>query len=355
MARKRGQNEGSIYQRKDGLWVAAISTPEGRKVRYAKTRALAAQKLQELQAQAAGGLPEARRDITVEALCTEWLEHMRSAWKPRTYEGNAGMVRLHIVPVLGSVRLADLTAHRVQVWVRGLGKRRLAGHCRATLRSACELAVRWGWLVRNPVDLTTAQAGERRRYPEVSLEQARAILAAVEGCDDYPVVCLLLGCGLRISEALGLRWQDWDAGRSVLHVAGQLSQEGGHESTKTRSGNRLVSVPSWVGTALADLKVGKPSEFIFGGRTRGAVYQSVKKRLAAAGIEGVRLHDLRHAYASLLIDAGVPITGVSAALGHASAAITMGVYAHKLAGVDTRTAAALEAVKPQKQPLEKDC
>lgn len=54
MARKRGQGEGSIFQRGDGQWVAAISTPEGRKVRYAKTRQLAAQKLQEMQQAAAG-------------------------------------------------------------------------------------------------------------------------------------------------------------------------------------------------------------------------------------------------------------------------------------------------------------
>ena len=289
-------------------------------------------------------MPEARRDITVSHLCTEWLEHMKGGWKPRTYQGNESMVRLHITPALGTIRLADLTAHRVQVWIRSLGRRRLAGHCRTTLRAACELAIRWGWLVRNPVDLTSAQAPTKRTHPEVSIEQARAILAAVEGSVDYPVVCLLLGCGLRISEALGLRWQDFDAGQRVLHVAGQLSQEGGHESTKTRSGNRLVSVPSWVVAALESLPQGKPGEFVFSGRTRGAVYQGVSKRLKAAGIVGVRLHDMRHAYASLLLDAGVPITGVSAALGHASAAITMGVYAHKLKGVDTRTSAALEGL-----------
>jgi integrase len=275
------------------------------------------------------------------------LEHSKPNWKPRTYEGNESMSRLHIVPALGSVKLADLSGHRVQVWIRTLGRRRLAGHCRTTLRAACELAIRWGWLVRNPVDLTSVQPTIKREHPEVSIEQARAILAAVQGSVDYPVVCLLLGCGLRISEALGIRWQDWDSVAGVIHVAGQLSSTGTHEPTKTRSGNRLVSVPSWVRAALDGLEraeSAKPTEFVFGGRTRGAVRISVSKKLKAAGISGVRLHDMRHAYASLLIDAGVPITGVSAALGHASPAITMSVYAHKLAGVDTRTSAALEGL-----------
>jgi integrase len=350
MGKKRGQGEGSIYQRSDGLWVAAISTPEGRKLRYAKTRQLAAQKLQELQQAAAGGLPEARRDITVEALMDEYLAHKKAQWRPRSYQSAEASARLHIVPTLGNVKLADITPHAIQAWLRKLGESRTSAKARQHLRAACHLALRWGWMVRNPVDATDPPSVILRQPPELSVELAGRVLGACEGTDAYPLVCVLLGCGMRIGEAMALRRSDWDRESATLTVTGQLQRIDGktvRSPTKTKQGNRVVAISSWVQDALLALPELEPDELLFGRYGREWWRVLIMARLKEAGIEGLRLHDLRHAYASLLLDANVPIVQVSAALGHSKPSVTMSIYAHRLGGADRRTADALEGLKLQ--------
>ena len=355
-SKKRGQGEGSIYQRKDGMWVAAISTPEGRKLRYAKTRQLAAQKLQELQQAAAGGLPEARRDITVEDLMGEYLAHKKAQWRPRSYQSAEASVRLHIVPTLGKVKLAGLTPHAIQAWLRKLGESRTSAKARQHLRAACHLALRWGWLVRNPVDATDPPTVKLRQPPELSIDLAGRVLAACEGTDAYPLVCVLLGCGMRLGEAMALRRSDWDKEIATLTVTGQLQRINGEtvrSPTKTKQGNRVVALSSWVQDALLALPESEPdalpelgsSALLFGRYGREWWRVLIMARLKEAGIEGLRLHDLRHAYASLLLDANVPIVQVSAALGHSKPSVTMSIYAHRLGGADRRTADALEGLK----------
>jgi integrase len=350
------------------MWVAAISTPEGRKVRYAKTRQLAAQKLQELQAQAASMLPEARRDITVEALLTEYLEDKKASWSPRTYQSAEQHIRLHIVPHLGKVKLASLTVHAVSVWLRKLGSTRPAQVARGHLYRACALAMRYDWIPRNPVELTKAPTVTARKPKDLSRDDIRAILTAMQtpiprgqgygrpaSLDYYPVVATLLGCGLRIGECLALRWEDVDTVAGVLSVRYSLGRADGPakgaavmRKPKSRSSVRSVAMPRFLVAALEARRVEQeghqaaareawtnPMGLIFTTPTGAPLrYSSVAERvvhhLKAHGIEGITLHHMRHAYASLLLHEGVPVPVVSKSLGHANPGITMRVYAHAL-------------------------
>lgn len=368
MAKKRGQGEGSIFQRSDGLWVAAISTPEGRKVRYAKTRVLAAQKLQELQAQANSMLPEARRDITVEALCAEYLAENQAHWSPRTYQAAEQHIRLYITPHLGKVKLSSLTIHAVSVWLRKLGQTRSAQIARGVLFRACVLAVRYDWLPRNPVELTTPPKVVARKPKELSRDDIRAILTAMQTplqrgyakghtakIDYYPIVATLLGCGLRIGECLALRWEDLDLAAGVLHVRYSLGRADGAakgpavmRKPKSKSSIRQCAMPRFLIAALEARKTEQeghksaagedwdnPFGLVFttplGAPLRySSVAQSVMHHLKVNGIEGITLHHLRHAYASLLLHEGVPVPVVSKSLGHANPGVTMRVYAHAL-------------------------
>lgn len=376
--KKRGQGEGSIYQRSDGLWVAAVSTSEGRRVRYAKTRQLAAQKLQELQAAAAANLPEARRDITIESLMAEYLADSKGRWSSRTYHAAEMSSRLHIVPALGKIKLASLTTHRVSVWLRELGESRTAQIARSHLHRACNLAMRYDWIARNPVSLTKTPTVKVRRPKELSRQDIRAILTAMQtplprgqgmgrpaGLDYYPIVATLLGCGLRIGECLALRWEDVEDG--VLHVRYSLGRANGPTAgpavmrkPKTAQSVRDVAMPRFVQAAIAARRIEQEAHRVAAGESWdspiGLVfttalgeplrYCSVAERighqLKGHGIEGITLHHLRHAYASLLIDDGIPIPVVSAALGHANPGVTMRVYAHKLRGTSAQVATVLD-------------
>lgn len=365
--RKRGQGEGSIFQRSDGLWCAAISTPEGRKVRYAKTRQLAAQKLQELQQAAAGGLPEARRDITVEALCEEYLAEKKPSWSPQSYQSAEQHVRLHIVPKLGAVKLSALDGRTVAAWLRKMPQARHTQLAREHLSAACTLAVRWEWIPRNPVELTEQVKRTRKPPPEISPDTLRAILEATKNTRHHGAVCLMLGCGLRVSEACGLTWADWDEEKGLLKIERQVQILKGEPQAlaplKTRSSRRVASVPTFAAEALRGRREAQQAEraareakglawgnewgLMFTGLDGRAIRgqgigATINDALVAAGLEPIGLHSLRHAFASVMIDSGMPITDVAHALGHATPAVTMSVYAHKLAGKPSQTAGIMD-------------
>ncbi len=371
MARKRGQGEGSISQRKDGLWVAAISTPAGRKYAYARTRKDATLKLQALQQAAAGGLPQARRDITVDALMAEYLESKKAAWSPRSYNIAAGISRRHITPHLGTVRLADLDMRRVALWLRALGQTRTAQLARGHLRAACALACRYDWIARNPVVLTDAPKVTPKRPRELSIGDVRAILLAAKSppeksaqiakstdTDYYPLVALLLGCGLRIGEALALRWEDWEPASRTVSVKHTLGRVGGESSKgvfelrspKTRAGVRDLIAPGFVAEALGGMeKTPNDLGLIFCASTgnpldSGNVRRGIALMLARSGIKSIGLHHMRHAHASLLLDDGVPLTIVSSVLGHANTQVTATIYAHKLKGSHGRVAVVMDEI-----------
>lgn len=405
MARKRGQGEGSIYQRGDGLWVAATTTGGKRRVAYARTKKEATAKLQKLQQEAASGLPEARKDITVEVLAQEYLLHKKAEWRPKTAAYAALVFRAYIVPTLGSVKLSDLDARRVQLWMRSLQSRRIdpSGRkdaplsprsvqlARSYLCRALDLAMRYDWVPRNVARLTDAPKSASKRPPEASIEQSQAILRAVEGDALEALFVVLVYCGLRIGEALGLRWSDWSETTQRLTIERQLGRESGTEAgpfaltpPKSDSGVRSIPVPPAVASALKAHRerqeagraqweaLKKPDgtirkrngeawgNLIFVSRDGNPlaycnVRRSLKICMDRAGIVGVTPHTLRHHCASILIAEGLPLTVIARVLGHASPAITMSVYAHQLRGTDGAAADAMTRAldRPSSEALDK--
>src|SRR5215218_2971185 len=183
MAKKRGNGEGSIYQRTDGRWVGQylVHTATGPKYRYlyGKTRAVVAEKLTKAMADRNGGLIFDAGNLTVGKYLDSWLsDSVRGTVRPSTFERHEGIIRLHIKPSLGRVGLKKLTpAH-----VRGLHREKLdAGLASATVRKihstlhkALSQAVSDGLVPRNaaavkaprpdPEGMHPLSAGETRRF-----------------------------------------------------------------------------------------------------------------------------------------------------------------------------------------------
>jgi len=371
VAKKRGQNEGSIYQRKDGIWVAAISLGRDpatgksrRRAAYGQTRKEASEKLQQLQQEQVSGQSPTRKDVTIEALCQEYLEQKDASWSEATKRNAEQHLRIHVVSAIGAVRLSELDPATIARWYRGMKPGRSAELAREYLSGACEMAMRWEWLTRNPVALLEPRRRERSSPEEISLPQMRAILESAQGTRYGATIAILLGCGLRISECLGLCWSDWNEASGLLRVERQLSFVGAGPPTfaalKTRASRRTLQVPSFVHEALvlhrsADrfLEPGYEPEpqwkdlITLGARGKpassGLLRETLTAARTAAGMKRLTPHHLRHAFASVLIDQGVPITEVAEALGHASPAITMQVYAHKLGGKPQRTGGIMDS------------
>jgi integrase len=376
--RRTANGQAIPYQRaSDKRWCVSLTlgydTATGKPIRktlYGATSAEVARKKAEfLTLHARGQTPtKDAKSTTVKDLCEEFLDAKKRSWTPATYASAEQHIRLHILPTLGAVRLTSLDTRTVSKWLRSKPEARHMQLAREYLRAACDMAIRYEWIDRNPVAATEPVKREKKPPPEISKAQILAILKATKENRYYGAVCLMLGCGLRASEVCGLKWSDWDESTTMLKVERQVSYQPGLEITlakpKSRASVGDVQVSAFTAKMLIahrERQRAEKAEVEANGGTWGdewglmfttprgkpathiALYASIQRDLKAAGIVGVTLHHLRHAFASLLIDRGVPITEVADALRHASPGVTMQIYAHKIGGKPKRTGAIMDS------------
>jgi integrase len=374
MAKKRGNGEGSIYQRKDGRWVGqyTVHTAKGSKYCYiyGKTRKGVAEKLAKAMADRDGGLIFDAGKITVAEYLDRWLaDSVRGTVRVSTYERHEGIIRVHIKPSLGRVELKKLTpAH-----VRSLYSEKLdAGLAPATVRKihstlhkALSQAISDGIVPRNAADVKAPRPTPEEMHP-LSEDEARAFLeTAREAGDRFEALYVLaISTGLRRGELLGLRWDDVDLERRMLRVGRALVREGGRHTlgeTKTRRGRRQINLTPRTVNALRTHRKKQLEEkmrhaglykdcgliFASGVGTsmnpENLVKRSFKPLLERASLPEIRFHDLRHNCATLLLGRGVHPKFVQEHLGHATIAMTLDTYSHYLPSMGDQAAGAMES------------
>lgn len=354
---RRGNNEGSIYKRKDGRWAAALTTDAGKRRHfYAKTRAEVAQKLRSAQDAQQHGLPLDAARTTVAAFLDSWLRTSAARKvRPRTLNGYEQIIRLCLAPSLGRVRLARLTPHDVERMMNeGIANGRSArsvAHDRAVLRTALNVAMRQGVVGRNVAMLADAPRVPEREFRALTPSDARRILAAVDGHRHRALFTVALAVGLRQSEALGLQWDDVDLDRRTLVVRRVLQRYDGAfhlDEPKTPHSKRTVEMPEPVCASLREHRARQLADRLRAGAAwngdewGGLVFcdergqplhgTTVAKQFQAlvgqAGLRKMRYHDLRHGAASLMAAQGVPPRIAMEVLGHAQISTTMNVYSH---------------------------
>jgi integrase len=375
--RRTANGQAIPYQRaSDKRWCVSLTpgydTATGKPIRktlYGATSAEVAKKKAQYLADLENPAPK-REEVTVKQLFEEYLLIRRRDWAPRTYASAESTIRLHILPTLGDVRLSALDTRRIALWLQRSPQARTMQIARGYLHSACQLAMQWDWIEKNPVALTSpVKRPPVSKPPEMSTEAIWAILKAVEGTRYSVCAYLMAGCGLRISEALGLVWDNWDETAGVLRIEAQIGTDTGtykgearRMPLKTKRSARIVSVPHLVAPELrrhrAEQQREIEAEAARGGTwgntwglvitrpggapsNRSIAAGSIKQALKRAGIDGISPHDLRHGYASILVET-LPPTVVADTLGH-SLQVLMQTYAHKLAGRQNMAAIAMDA------------
>jgi integrase len=245
---------------------------------------------------------------------------------------------------IGELEMRDLTLDRVAAWSQA-NERVLApttaSTALSTLSQVCRDALRRRWLADNPVG--RLKSGEQpRREPKRTaiLEGAELALLLVHADTYRPLFELSAFTGLRIGEALGLRWCDIDLDCRVLRVEQQLGRHRLPKRLKTPAAKRQVLLADPVVTLLRQQQIVWPDrngdDLVFctdSGQpyAHNAAGDAFRRSLQRAGLRDHRrlcLHSLRHSYASLLIGGGLNVVFVSRQLGHANANITLGTYAH---------------------------
>jgi integrase len=304
--------------------------------------------------------------MTLDELLDRWLDVKRQAVEPSTWASYEWVARRYVRPALGtrkvgSLRPIDLDLLYSQLTGRGLSVRTVR-ICHTVLRQSLEQARRWGFIARSPA--VDASPPPQHRH-EVTLPTVEQVLRLVDGAlEDDPAfgtyLWVMSATGCRRGEACALRWTDVDLDcremtirRAIVLVGGTLREK----DTKTHQSRRVALDEATVAllcrhrlrqreTALA---LGVPladDALLFadpeGRPWRPDVCTNRFGRLRARlGLNHVRLHDLRHFVASVLIDGGIPISTVSNRLGHSQMSTTLNLYTHALPATDQRAAAYL--------------
>jgi len=329
-----------VERRAQGRWRARYRGPDNRERSRTFGRRVDAERfLAGVEtAKARGDWTDPRRArVTVGDWSREWLERKAPRLKPSTVESYRSLLATCVLPTWAAVPLGAVEHSDVDAWVARLAGRLGPSRTRkayVVLSGALDAAVRDSRLSRNPargVTLPRLPQREHRYLDHADL----ARLADAAGA--YGPLVLVLGvCGLRFGEAAALRVSDLDPLRGRLRVARSVTEVAGQPVWTTPKGHaaRSVPLPRYVRDAVAEHVAGAaPGDLVFPS-PEGAVLRNGNFRrrawdraTAAAGLDGLTPHDLRHTAASLAVASGATVLAVSRMLGHKSAAMTLDVYA----------------------------
>ena len=299
-----------------------------------------------------------------------WLEQVvKARVRERTYNDYSDKVRLYIKPSLGDYKLQQIDPEKINALYNkmledGLSARSVR-FTHTVLRNALEQAVKWGKLYRNPADLVDLPRQNKKEMKALSPEQAGRFLEATIYSPHKALFSLLISSGVRPGEALGLKWDDVDFENKRIIVRRALSSVSGGgwklEEPKTSRSRRTIPLPL---TTMKDLREhekdqaaeklksepGKYNDqgFVFAYKNgepltlRNLTRRHFKPLLEKAGLPDIRLYDLRHTCATLLLSAGENPKVVSERLGHASVTLTLDTYSHVLPDMQESAASKLE-------------
>ena len=380
---RRGQNEGSIYERNDGRWCATVNLGwvNGKRLRksyYGETRKEVQDQLTTALSDIQKGLPIASAKQTLSKHLAWWLsEVVRRKNRPSTYRSYEQLVRLHVEPALGKVALSKLTTQQVRTFLNerqdsGLSSRTVQ-YLHAVLRKSLNVAVKDQALIRNVAALVDPPRVMAKEVQPLVPDEARRFLKAVEGDRLEALFTVAVSLGLRQGEALALRWQDvnLETGKLRVRYALQWYKPGKAETPagelrkpteihlvepKTKKGRRTIDLPQVTRSALAAHQMRSTEERRLAGSrwtvpmvhcegrlepTDDFVFttgigtplegRNVTKRfqtlLKDSKIPRHRFHDLRHTAATLLAVQGVHSKAIQAVLGWDQVAM-VDRYAH---------------------------
>lgn len=265
---------------------------------------------------------------TVGELLDEYIEARRSSLKPKTlevYEWGAGVVKKYI----NRRKVRDLTANDCATMIRkmqedGLSKASVT-KALTPLQGALKVAVREGWVQTNPLSLLLSHErpnGSSKRMRVLSSDEIHKLLKAASSDRWRILFATLIFTGLRIGEALALRWED---------VNGTIRVRGG----KTKAAEREVMLVPSLANELRKLRLAQPpgTEYVFANKngspvSRREALRALRAAEKRAGLTDYTLHELRHTFASILIAQGENVVLVSHQLGHKDPAVTLKIYAH---------------------------
>jgi integrase len=309
------------------------------------------------------GLPYNHIQQSLQDYLTYWLTCVKASLCPTTFYQYQMTCTRHLIPRLGHIRLVDLQPDTIQnLYLAKIQEKvgyRTIQMIYAILRRALELAVKFGYIQRNPAALTIPPKVISKEIIVFNVRQAKRFLCAADNDKNGMLYHLALVTGLRQSELLGLKWSDIDWSKRILSVQRQLKRNGKPDDyfspLKTRHSKRVVLmgittrdklrehfrnqeiIKNLAGDHWIDNELIFPT-IIGTPKNQSNLYREFKVFLKKIGLPDIRFHDLRHTSATLLLNSGISPLVVSRRLGHCNLNMTIEIYGHLMPGIQSKAA-----------------
>lgn len=276
-------------------------------------------------------------DITFDALLASYIASAKVSLKPTTFDVKQRIINKQITPFFTGMQLDKITRRTVNEWrTRLLSKGYQTSYVRtiqAQLSTIFNFAIENYNLPSNPaINTSKLRSTKSKKINFWTLEEFRTFAMTLKLPQHIMAFYMLFWTGMRVGEMLGLTWDDIDFSSNAITISKtstRLKKQNVITTTKTEAGSRVVIMPQFLADMLTDYR--KMSEYngehIFC-LTRSALLLKIHTGAEKAGVKQIRLHDLRHSHASLLINSGFSPTDVADRLGHANPAVTLKIYSH---------------------------
>ena len=378
MAKRRLNQEGSItFHKKWNLWYGRITHEGKRKGIYGKTKEEVRESLKQLiRLQDSGQSPHAVMVLIGDYL-NEWLELVKPTLKPKSYAAYESLLRVHLIPRLGHIKLSKLTPEHISgAWVKMLKEGyspSIIEHCHLRLSKAIHDAMKRKLISTNPMQFVIkprvetkeirplSSVPEEQKYLDENgqestrwVSEIHRVLEAAKDTEYYAVIHTALHTGMRRNELLGLRWKDINLDESVLHLNRSIYRAKGgvteYQTTKTKSSSRAIDLtPSSAIVLRKQLELQKGDALVYGYKATEnspvfirrtgepllpeTVTHAFKKLVTSIGIDDVWFHDLRHTHATVMLLQGIHPKVVQERLGHSKISTTLDLYSHVMPSI----------------------
>ncbi len=324
----------------------------------------AEKRLSELLHQLDTGAYMAPGKTTVADYLDRWLaDYARANLTPRSYDRYESITHVHLLPALGSIPLTQLRANHLQAHYAAMLKAGLSPltvrYHHTVLHKALATAIKWGLISRNVADGVDVPRSRRPDMQTWNEAELNVFLEAAKDTQYYALFYTALFTGMRRSELLALRWQDFDFIYGQIYVNRSMHRlkDGTYVFTapKSAKGRRTIALPPSAFLVLQDYRKQKDADALMleveikdgdlifchidGTPWRPNTITRAWPMLAArAGVKVIRLHDARHTHASLMLKQGIHPKVVQERLGHSTISITLDTYSHVAPGLQEAAA-----------------
>ncbi|HEV3154619.1 MAG TPA: site-specific integrase [Candidatus Baltobacteraceae bacterium] len=347
---RRAKGEGSTYRRPDGLWVHAATIgrdKEGKRIRrvfYGASRTEVLAKVADERARSNGSL-KPPSNLTMGAWVTNtWLPEVKESRSASTHAFYDNAWRIHAAPILANVRLTKMDTEHVEALYAAMRRKGASNDMIVKVGKAMGRAIsvaitRRKYHFSNPFSVVTKPSHKARVRHALTAQEAQRFLEAAKGNRYEALWVLLLSSGLRLGEALALRWDKVDLTHGAVTVEDSLHEVDGTSRIgplKTQSSKRRVDLGQLAIDALkrhqsqSDLT----SPFVFVAANGGHPKRSnLRQRhfqpiCEKAEIDDLTIHGLRHSMSSLAMEKGISPKVIAERLGHTTVRMTLDRYSH---------------------------